>query len=279
MKQDFSIDDIYENNPFVTILVNVCCEIGIKGVNSKLTTDENNLYSLYGLFSSIMDCVESIRMSCVLARRYNRPYLESNEINEEKYMTYYFDMIAHKMSTIKELEFKIVHKIYGLTPEKGKYSWSTINANKNKINNEHLFNYFTNENRWNLVSYMVNKRQQSSHEGKITMPQFADTTHLIWLRDIYKNPKYKEIKEGDIDYSTNYRVKLQIKQSRKDALECITNIHRSTLNMTYCFFCALFPDLFNLVTPEIKQTYQEQINRALTRIEERNAICNIVGRL
>lgn len=279
MEKDFSIDDIYENNPFVTMLINVCGVIAIKRTEQALTKDENNLLSLYGLFSSMMDCIESIRMSCVLARRYNRPYLESNEINEEKYMTYYFDTIVHKISTIKDLEFKIVHKIYDLTPIDGKYSWKTIEKNKSKINNDHLFSYFNHDNRNKLVSYLIKKRQQSSHDGQLTMPQFDETKYLIWLRDIYKNPKFKEIKRGNIDYSNNYRVNLQIKQSRKDALNCMTNIHRSALNMSYCFFCSLSQDLSNLFTAEIKQAYQEEIKRALSKIDERNAKCKIIGRL
>lgn len=272
MEKDYSIDDIYENNPFVIMLVFICGQIAINRRNSKFTMDEKRLLSLYVLFSSLMNCIESIRVSSILARSYTQSYLEANEIDEEKYMTYYYDMVVHKISTIRDLEFKIVHMIYGLPKYKGKYCWRTIKRNKNKINNENLFNYFNDKTRFNYVSYLIRKRQQSSHEGKLSLPQFKETTYYIGLRDLCKNPYYRKLHKDHFDYVNDPYITQKISQSSTDTLQFLSNLHQSAMNMCYWFLGCLSLDLSNLVTTEMKQTYQDAINRALKKIEKQNGI-------
>ena len=141
----------------------------------------------------------------------------NNQINEEQYTTYCYDSIIHKISTIKDLEFKLIHKLYGLPTKNGKYSWNTIFDHKKVINNDKLFAFYENKSNFDFTSYLVGKRHLSSHEGKLSMRHFKDVSRLLFIRDISNNPLYKEIPSGD--YANGFYASLQIKNSRKEAIK------------------------------------------------------------
>lgn len=76
---------------------------------------------------------------------------------------YHYDIICHKVSTLKDLYFKIINKIYRLGLEKP--TWNNIKKQKDKINNEHLFTIL--EDNYSLMESIDNERNMSSHEGNI----------------------------------------------------------------------------------------------------------------
>lgn len=274
---DATIDDIY-NLPFMKMLNRVTAEIMLlrSTKDNTMTDDERRVFNLYRLVSSIMSCVDSIRMSMVFSKRYNKQYLLVNQINEEQYTTYHYDSIIHKKATIKDLEFKIIHLIYNLPVKNGKYSWKTINANKQRINNPQLFFYYEKEEYKKFNSIFVEKRHKSIHDGNVSMFQFKDVSSLIWLRDLGNNPETKNI--TGVEYANGHVAAKLIKDSRKQAVKDMKNIYRACLDLRYMFFWPLFPDLKNLFTSEINAQYGKTISEIVIEIKKTsNANSQIVS--
>ena len=267
--KDASIDDIYKL-PFMKMLIGICTAILQQRMAQldRITKDEKCLLDFYTLVKSIMNSLDQIRMSLIMAKRYDRKYLLKNDINEEQYTTYYFDSIVHKISTIKELEFKLIYKLYGLPIKNGKYSWNTISDHKEEINNGKLFAYYDNKLHLEFTSYFVNKRHFSSHEGKLSMRHFKDVSGLLFIRDMIYNPLYEEIPFAD--YANSWFVSHQIQNSRKEAIEYLENIYQSCINLRFMFFECLGYDLSNLFTSEIKERYKKNISDVLDTIVSDN---------
>ncbi len=260
-----SVDDIYKL-PFMKMLIGVCTDVIQRRVSqpNTITDDEKYLLDFYDLVESIMKSLECIRISLVISKRYDRKYLMNNQINEEQYTTYCYDSIIHKISTIKDLEFKLIHKLYGLPTKNGKYSWNTIFDHKKVINNDKLFAFYENKSNFDFTSYLVGKRHLSSHEGKLSMRHFKDVSRLLFIRDISNNPLYKEIPSGD--YANGFYASLQIKNSRKEAIKYLENVYQICINLRFMFFECLFCDLSNLFTSEIKEHYHKTISDIFNHI-------------
>lgn len=265
---DASIDDIYKL-PFMKMLLHVNGEIVLLRSKDKssMTDDERSLFELYQLVQAIMNCVDSIRMSIVFARRYNKQYLIKNQINEEQYTTYHYESIIYKIATIKDLEFKIIYKIYNL-PEpskKRKYCWTTIKENRDKINNPRLFQYYERIENKRFNDLFIDKRHKSIHDGKISMLQFEDVSGWIWLRDLGNNPQTSQI--AGVDHAKSYYISRLIKKTRKVAVKDMENMYRACVDLRYMFFDTLFCDLSNLFTTEIKNNYSKVITKTFSEIE------------
>lgn len=265
-----TLDDILRT-PFAQMLCNIVGEIILRHPSCEFSEDEKALYNVFRLFYSIQECLESIRCSVILSKRYDRTYLMKNKIDEEKYTSYHYDNVVHKFSTIKELEFKIVYAVNKLPKVDGKYCWKGINANRDKINNPCLFCYFDNLKYNNYKNSITSKRHQSSHDGTLSMASFQDVSCLIWLRDL--NPKYNIATRG-IEYANSYEVASQIKQSRRQANKKLDEIYHNSLNFSFIFFSAMHWDICKLFTESIRKNYGEIINKTLDEIAEGQDKCN-----
>lgn len=254
-----SIDDIYAN-PFMKMLIQVAADIVLtkKSINSTFTEGEKSILELYQSVRNIISCVNDIRMAVVFSKRFDKQYLSENEVNEEQYMTYHYDTIIHKLSTIKDLEFKIVAQIYNLTTNKlGNCSWNTIDKNRERINNEKLFSFFENELYKEFIFYFDKKRNKSTHEGEISISEFNDVSGELWLRDISKNSLYNNIPGSS--YANSYYVSQLINKDRKKMTRKMEQIYQSCLNLIYIFFNSLFEDLSNVFTLDVKKNYSKTI--------------------
>lgn len=230
-----------------------------------ITPNELEIFKVYKSVQSILNCADSIRMSIVFSRRFDKLYLSKNQINEEQYMTYHYDSIIHKLSTIKDLEFRIVHLIYNLPNKDGNnLSWKTIDSHRKEIKNEQLFAYFDDKSHEKFNKYFSDIRNKSSHEGKLNMHQFAEVSGWIWLRDLGNDPSYTNI--DGVEYAQSYFVARRIRESRKMAVKDMDNIYNGCISLIYKFFNCLFADLSNLFTPEIKEHYGSTIQKTFNEI-------------
>lgn len=163
-----------ENTNFSTY-ANACLSLLLSNAEKRSNTIECNLYNFLNknetyinkiiqFYRSLITCLEMINLAVNFVVFYNKnDYISKRNIPFNKFALYHFDVICHKVSTIKDLYFKIINGIYNLNLNK--CNWEAINNKKEVINNPLLFDLL--DTNHNLLSSITSKRNKSSHEGII----------------------------------------------------------------------------------------------------------------
>ena len=245
-----SIDDV-KNNPFYNKLEFCIGPIyqeisdihkGEENIFKYLKPNEAYLNDIFMMCRSIETCLDSINYAINFISHYGyKDYCRKEFIPFDRFCLYHYDVICHKVSTLKDLYFKIINKIYRIGLEKP--TWKAIKKQKDKINNEHLFAIL--EDNYSLMKSIDNNRNMSSHEGNI---------HLSLLNDlsIYLMVSSLQGKVPTIEYDWRYQkgsitYKAKIRQAKKEMLEYLNVIKYNAFVVTKCFMCSLSPQLENLL--------------------------------
>lgn len=248
--QRISIDEV-ENNPFYNKLVFCIGAIyqdisdvhkGEEDIFKYLKPNEAYINDIFMMCRSMETCLDSINYAIDFISHYgSKDYCRKDFIPFDRFCLYHYDIICHKVSTLKDLYFKIVNKIYRLGLEKP--TWSNIKKQKGKINNEHLFTIL--EDNYSLMESIDNERNMSSHEGNI---------HLSLLNDlsIYLMCSSLQGKLPTMEYDWKYQkgsiiYKSKIKQAKKEMLEYLNIVKYNAFFVTKCFMCSLSPQLESLL--------------------------------
>ena len=72
------------------------------------TDNEKFILELFYILSDIENCLSSIENACVFVKRfYGKSYFEKCKINIIDYSLYHYDVLCYKISTLKDLYFKL----------------------------------------------------------------------------------------------------------------------------------------------------------------------------
>lgn len=205
-------------------------------------TNETYVNDIYMLYRSVESCLDSINYAIRFVSCYGaKDYMRKEFVPFDKFCLYHFDVICHKVSTMKDLYFKIIDKVYRIGLEKP--TWNALKKQKDKINNEHLFAIL--ENNYSLMESIDNKRNISSHEGNIHLPLLNDLSIYLMVSSLLgKVPTMEydwKYQKGSIVY------KAKIKQAKKEMLEYLNVIKYNAFAVTKCFMCSLSPQLGKLL--------------------------------
>ena len=104
------------------------------------TDNEKFILELFYILSDIENCLSSIENACVFVKRfYGKSYFEKCKINIIDYSLYHYDVLCYKISTLKDLYFKLVSYLYDLKLKGKSCSWKSIEKKEEEINNPFLF--------------------------------------------------------------------------------------------------------------------------------------------
>ena len=95
-------DDLYHNEMICFVLY---LTAEILGNNKKKTDEELNLIRAFNIITNIMSCFKSINQASNFIK--HRPTFKELDKNEEMtvidYYNYHYDVVIHKLSTIRDL--------------------------------------------------------------------------------------------------------------------------------------------------------------------------------
>lgn len=140
-----------------------------------------------------MNCLKSIDDAILFISNYNKhDYLRKKFVPFDEFCLYHYDVVCHKITTLKDLYFRLISKLYCLNLEN--FSWNELKEQERLINNVHLFSIL--EENYKVSKMLEEQRHKSSHEGRISLHllnEFSTLQMQVSLREIMPEHKKKEL--------------------------------------------------------------------------------------
>lgn len=191
---------------------------------------------IYWNYRAVINCLKSIYNSIFFIKNYDkRDYMQDEYIAFDEFCLYHYDVICHKIATIKDLYFKLVDKLYDLKLEK--VNWKELKKQKDKINNEQLF--YILEEYFRVSKSLEEQRHASSHDGKITLRLLNDFSIVqmqVYLREHTNIP---DSSKEDLYDRKSKMYYFQMIKARAKALQFLYVIRYNTSMATKEFFNSL----------------------------------------
>lgn len=201
---------------------------------SFLTNEEKKVDELYWLYRPILNCLKSIDDSIFFISNYNkRDYLRKEFVPFDEFCLYHYDVVCHKIATLKDLYFKLVDKLYCLNLKS--FSWKELEKQKQSINNAHLFSIL--QENFNVSAMLERQRHRSSHEGRIKLHllnEFSILQMQVSLRDFMPEHKKKELcsKVSPIYYN-------KMIEAKEKVLDFLYKVRHNSILITRELFVSL----------------------------------------
>ena len=266
-----SLDDV-QGNPFTEYL-NLCFGLILDDIAKRtgketelfnnMSTNEEYVIKEHEIQESLFSSLESIDYAIHFIESYGeKDYLKSDFIPFEKFAAYHYDVVCHKVSTVKDLFFKLTNHTYNLELGNEECKWKNIKKNENTINNPVLFDLFNANEKLN--SKIKDKRNDSSHEGKQAIPFSHDIRLYFWAveanevlsHSLQSNPIYER---NSFEYSN------QINLAKEDTSKEIGVIRYNTFAITKCILCSLSERLIENVKqllPDLDKRVMDSLTKA-----------------
>lgn len=253
---NIEITDVEKTN--FSTYANTCLSLLLSDAEKRSDTIECNLYNFLNenetyinkiiqFYRSLTTCLEMINLAVNFVSFYNKnDYTSEKSIPFDKFALYHYDVICHKVSTIKDLYFKIINGVYNLNLNK--CNWESINNKKEVINNPLLFDLLNTNH--NLLSSITSKRNKSSHEGIIQSAQLADIALYLQMSDLlYSMP---QLGLSNKTYSKNSQTyEFKIEKAKLNFVNDLKVIRYNTFAVSKCLLCELSDDFLKIITKKL----------------------------
>lgn len=243
-----------------------------------LQEDEKHLLKLWNILLGIKNSLETIDTACLLMRRfYGKDFFEKNGVSVIDYSAYHYEMICCKVSTLKDLFFKLANHFYNLRLSKMKCNWKNIEEKEAEIQNPFLFSLLNGYH--NNLKILFNKRNKAEHEGIINCKAFDNVEHLVSATMMAKN---KEIPEDDFNEFIITKGSFSdflVRESRKKVQSEVETIRNNAFIYTKCIMCSLTDKLAEFVrnsevllkqSKNMEVTFDHILKKRCSYAEKRN---------
>lgn len=269
---NISLDDVLEN--LFTVYINRCFGLILKNIAKRtgketelydnMTNNEEYVKNSHDIQEAIISSLESIDYAIRFIGEYGEnDYLKNDFIPFDKFAAYHYDVICHKVSTLKDLYFKLTNQIYNLGLGSKECKWKNIEDKKNTINNTALFELF--EANRVLNSDIKNRRNNSSHDGKLSIPFLHDIRLYLWASKA--NETLSKFMPSDPMYERNsHEYSVQVNLAKEKTLEECKIIRYNIFAITKCILCSLSEELIENVK-RLLPDLDKRVVESLTKTE------------
>lgn len=206
----------------------------IENMMKFLTNEEKIVDELYWLYRPILNCLKTIDDAIYFITNYNkRDFLRNKYIPFDEFCLYHYDVICHKVATLKDLYFKLINKLYGLNLKS--INWKELKKQKQIISNERLFEIL--QENFRVSNMLEIQRHKSSHDGQIRLRllnEFSIIQMQASLREMMPENKKKDLYSKE---SVMYYV--QMNKAKEKVLDYLHIIKYNSIIITRELFIAL----------------------------------------
>lgn len=254
------ISDVTDNQ--FSICVDICCRIILEkefGLAKDYSMDigpcqnVDVVKSVIEIQDSLINCLKAIDSSIRYIISYNgqNRYFKHCSESFYEFAVYHYYVACHRVSTVKDLYFKLINEIYDLGVEK--CNWKTIKENREKISNPNLFEIL-NENQA-LISIIENVRNSATHEGKLQLPISSDSYSFLKCSDF--KAEHPECGLSDEFSRQSDEYEEVIFNVKKELLDTMSLIRYNVFAATKCFFCSLSIDFLKLIKDRMPHIWRQ----------------------
>lgn len=223
--------------------------------------EELSIFDLYHLIHNIIDTLHIIEEANVFIKRfYNKKYYEQYEIGLREYVLYHYDIICHKVATLKDLFFKLIIHLYDIKVDPSKESkYEIIKKSKHIINNDCLFSIL--EEYHSATRVLQSRRNASTHDGHIE----HETVDKLYLfesitRFAKQHPDMPTHGISSFLITKGTDSDLYIKKQLKDFKREMLGLQNICINYTHLLFDSL-SDVFIKKINNLSDEYHQIINQ------------------
>lgn len=236
-----------------------------------LTDNEKYITGLFKIISNMDTCLFSIESSCLFMRRfYGKEYYKKHKINVIDYSLYHYDVLCYKISTLKDLYFKIINHLYELNLIEKKCNWKNIEKCKSEINNPFLFSLLMDN--FQYLNTIDKRRNKSAHEGIMEHKAFEDISPYVTFT-MYADQMPAHISQ-DLIITRGSLLDWKLQESRKKLFKEAEACRYNAFVFTRCILCSLSNKFASMLDNDIKSKYSEAIAEAFRVILKRDCINN-----
>ena len=226
------------------------------------TEEEMQIIRVYGIINKILSCYKSINQASNFIKR--RPTITELDNNQEMtvidYYNYHYDVIVHKLSTIRDLSFKLINKIYSLQLKDRNCNWDNIWKKRDLISVTGIFDIQT--LLYNFMGEVQRDRNESSHNGAIDIRSFKDIDGFVQMSQWKRMGKLTEdvIESDPMSKGTYYDYLLRKK--RKELLAKIKMYKTVSMFCIHVITCSMANKFKSNIPQDLLDKYSELIQKA-----------------
>ena len=259
----FTRNDFYRNELFYPAMT-LYSSIQKKGRPKK--DSDQYVIDVFKLLNRIDNCLGSIyKAKGFISRRPSVKELDENDqMTITDYYYYHYDMVIHKLSTIRDLSYKLMNVVFKLGIEDKKCSWNSISKKKDKITIPGIMNlqqlYYI------YLERIERERNDSTHSGIIDLPFMREVdmnvsvSQMIRLHNIPTDGWDPMAKGSHNEY--------QLRKCKKTLLEYIDNYLNRTMSFIHILTCCMGRVFRNNLPKELKSEHKEMLKSIDKKVDE-----------
>lgn len=226
------------------------------------TEDEMQIIRVYGIINKILFCYKSINQASNFIKR--RPTITELDNNEEMtvidYYNYHYDVIVHKLSTIRDLSFKLINKVYNLQLKDRNCNWDNIWKKRNLISVPGILDIQT--LLYNFMEEIQRDRNESSHNGTIDIRTFKDIDGFVQMSQWKRMGKLPEEVIGPDPMAKGTYYDYLLKKNKNELLAKISNFKTASLFCIHVLTCCMANKFISDIPRDMLEKYSEFIQEA-----------------
>lgn len=224
-----------------------------------LSDDEKIILKTYKVLSSICNTLSRIDMSCAFMKRScGKHILDRLQISIIDYSLYHYEVFCYKVSTLRDLYFKLINILYDLKIPNQCCKWDRISKEREKINNEFLFSLL--EDSYNYLKIINVRRNGTAHDGKTEHGAFDEISPYVTFT-MYAD-KMSEL-DDCMNINRNSYLQYRLKESRKNFQKEVETCRYNAFIYARCILCSLSDRFFEILSDETKSKYKDSLEKAL----------------
>lgn len=257
-------DDDLQHNEMVSFVIFVAAGILL---NKDKTSEELHIIQVFEIITKIQSCFKCIDQACNFIKR--RPTVKELDRNKEMtiidYYNYHYDVVIHKLSTIRDLSFKLINQVFDLKLKDRDCNWNSISRKEESITTTGVLNiqalYY------HLMKVIEEERNESSHNGAVEIKIFDFFDCLVRVSQLKRLeiiPSDMEV-EDPMAKGTYYDYLLRCKKN--ELLERIKTYKSTSLFCIHLLTCCMSSKFKSDISDELCIKYSEAIQKANNQID------------
>lgn len=220
---------------------------------------------VYLIISKILSCYERVNQAYNFIKK--RPTIKELDNNEEMtvidYYNYHYDVVIHKLSTIRDLSFKLINEVFELKLKDRDCDWKHINKDERitvpgVLCIQELYYYLTID--------IESNRNESTHNGPFEINIFDHIDGVVKLSQFKRLEKIpKTILDCDPMAKGTFN-DLLLRMKKKELLDLINKEKSISLFCIHVLTCSMSNTFKSNLSEKIKEEYFNTILLANQRI-------------
>lgn len=243
------------------------------------TYEEMQIIQVFSIINKILSCYKCINQACNFIKR--RPTIKELDNNEEMtvidYYNYHYNVIVHKLATIRDLSFKLINKIYGLRLNDRSCNWDNIWKKRDLISVPGILDIQT--LLYHFMEEVQRDRNESSHNASIDIRIFKDIDGFIQMSQWKRMRKLPEdaIESDPMAKGTYYDYLL--KKKKNELLAKISYFKTTSLFCIHVLTCCMSNKFKSDIPQDLLDKYSEFIQKASQSIDTHKKKINKIEQL